>query len=56
MKEMVAESRYELEGFLMVIVGTSKPPEGRWVSLHMPGKPATRLTAADTAELLSETN
>jgi len=53
MKEMIAKSHYELEGFLMVIVGTSRPPEGLWVSLHTPSRPAKRLTVSDSANLLA---
>ncbi|MGZ8416477.1 MAG: Mov34/MPN/PAD-1 family protein [Methyloceanibacter sp.] len=44
MSEMVRQSRYELEGFLMVIVGTSELPEGLWVSLHRAGGALERLS------------
>jgi integrative and conjugative element protein (TIGR02256 family) len=43
MSELVLKSRHELSGFLMVIVGSSEPPEGLWVSFHGVGQPPERL-------------
>lgn len=36
MTRMVAASRHELPGFLMMIVGTQPSHEGLWISLHSP--------------------
>lgn len=36
MTKMVAASRHELPGFLMMIVGTQSSCEGLWISLHSP--------------------
>lgn len=45
MDDLVRQSKHELPGFLMVIVGTEDSAQGLWVSLHTPS--GARLTLVD---------
>lgn len=57
MVEMVQKSTHQLPGFLMVIVGTTAPPEGLWISMHSSRKIAYPLplsSVADPAQLLTQ--
>jgi hypothetical protein len=36
MTELTRKSKYELPGFIMIVVGTEISAAGLWVSLHRP--------------------
>lgn len=48
LEELVRESKHELLGFLMVIVGTGSAPSGLWVSFHPPSGSHQQMLLADS--------